>query len=216
MSGSAPGGEAVGEEVGELGHGADGRGLAGQAPSLSGSPWVRDSDDWLVRIVLAGLTGPVEIDGKEWNLTMPGHGSDPEDFGNDALSGLCTYLRRAWGHSEDPISPETVARIRDETEGRTLPWTVDELRALPIEHRLDRYVGTYAVPVVGTELIIARQDSLLAVGQRGTGKAALEEAGDGLFLRDEISIQFETDDAGTVTGAQASYAGMSFPVTKTE
>lgn len=197
-------------------HGADGRGLEGQAPSLVGSTWVRDSDEWLVRIVLDGLTGPVEIDGKEWNLTMPGHGGDMEHFGDDDLAGLLTFLRRAWGHAEDPISPETVARIREETAGRTLPWTVAELRALPIEHRLDRYVGIYAVPVVGTQLEIVRQDSTLAVGQPGTGKAALEESSGGVFMRDEISIQFETDDDGVVTGAQASYNGMSFPVSKVE
>ncbi len=197
-------------------HGAYGRGIEGQAPSLVGSTWVRDSDDWLVRIVLDGLTGPVEIDGKEWNLTMPGHGDDREHFGNEALAGLFTHMRRTWGHAEDPISPQTVARIRAETAARTLPWTAEELRDLPIEHRLDRYVGAYQVPVVGTELVIVRQDSVLAVGQRGTGKAQLDEAGDGLFARDEMSIQFETDDTGTVTGGQASYAGMSFPVTKTE
>lgn len=197
-------------------HGADGRGIEGQAPSLVGSTWVRDSDDWLVRIVLDGLTGPVEIDGKEWNLTMPGHGDDMEHFGNDALSGLLTFLRRSWGHAEDPISPEAVARIRSETEGRTLPWTVAELRALPIVHRLDRYVGIYEVPVVGTQLEIVRQDSNLAVGQPGTGKGAIDEAGGGLFLREEMSIQFDTDDDGTVTGAQASYAGMTFPVSKVE
>lgn len=197
-------------------HGADGRGLDGQAPSLVGSTWVRDSDEWLVRIVLDGLTGPIEIDGREWNLTMPGHGGDLEHFGDGDLAGLLTFLRRAWGHAEDPISPETVARIREETKGRALPWTVAELRALPIDHRLDRYVGIYSVPVVGTELEIVRQDSTLAVGQPGTGKAALEESSGNVFMRDEISIQFETDDDGVVTGAQASYNGMSFPVSKVE
>ncbi|MDG2308686.1 MAG: c-type cytochrome [Candidatus Binatia bacterium] len=197
-------------------HGATGRGLAGQAPALAGSPWARDSDDWLVRIVLDGLTGPIEIDGKEWNLTMPGHGDDTEHFGDEALAGLLTYMRRAWGHAEDPISPDVIAGIREATAGRTLPWTVKELHELPIRHRLDRYVGAYQVPVIGTELVIVRQESVLAVGQRGTGKGPIEEAGDGLFLRDEMSIQFETDEDGTVTGATASYNGMEFPVTKTE
>ncbi len=195
-------------------HGVDGRGTPGQAPSLVGSPWVRDSDQWLVRIVLQGLTGPVEIDGKEWNLTMPGHGDDLEHFGDEDLAGLLTFLRRAWGHAEDPVAPETVRRIRAETADRSTPWTVAELRALPIDHRLDRYVGIYEVPVIGTQIEIARQDSRLAVGQPGTGKAQLEESGDGLFLRDEMSIQFDADDDGVVTGARASYGGMSFPVSK--
>lgn len=197
-------------------HGADGRGIDGQAPSLVGSTWVRDSDEWLVRIVLDGLTGPVEIEGKEWNLTMPGHEDGGEHFGDDALSGLLTYVRRAWGHAEDPISPETVAKIRQERAGRSMPWTVAELRELPIQHRLDRYVGIYEVPVVGTQLEIVRQDSVLAIGQPGTGKAQLDEAGGGLFLRDEVSILFEAEADGTITGAQASYGGMTFPVSRAE
>lgn len=197
-------------------HGEDGRGRAGQAPSLVGSTWVRDSDDWLVRIVLHGLTGPIEIDGKEWNLNMPGHADGGEHFGDEAVAGLLTFLRRAWGHAEDPISPETVARIRTEAGERNLPWTVAELRHLAIEHRLDRYVGIYEVPVVGTQIEIIRQDSNLAVGQPGTGKAQLDEAGGGLFLREEVSIRFESDEAGIITGANASYNGMSFPVSKKE
>lgn len=197
-------------------HGANGRGIEGQAPSLVGSTWVRDSDEWLVRIVLDGLTGPVEIEGKEWNLTMPGHADDGSHFGDEAVSGLLTYVRRAWGHGEDPIAPERVAAIRAERASRKLPWTVAELRELPVEHRLDRYVGIYEVPVVGTQLEIVRQDSVLAIGQPGTGKGQLDEAGGGLFLRDEVSILFESETDGTITGAQASYGGMAFPVSKTK
>lgn len=197
-------------------HGEDGRGREGQAPSLVGSTWVRDSEDWLVRIVLHGLTGPVEIDGREWNLDMPGHGDDQAHFGDETLAGLLTFLRRSWGHAEDPVSPETVSRIRAQHADRRMPWTVAELRKLPIDHRLDRYVGIYEVPVVGTQIEIVRQDSSLAVGQPGTGKGELDEAGDGLFLREEVSIHFETDEEGIVRGAQASYNGMSFPVSKKE
>ncbi len=196
-------------------HGAGGRGQPGLAPSLVGSPWVRDSEDWLVRIALGGLTGPLTIDGEEWNLTMPGHRHDPR-FDDETLAGLATHLRRSWGHAADPVVPSSVARIRAETASRTAPWTVTDLRALPIVHRLDRYVGVYEVPVVGIELSIERDDELLTIGRREGGRSPLLELGDGAFMAEGLTLQFELDETGVVEGASAVRDGTTFPLAKTE
>jgi mono/diheme cytochrome c family protein/glucose/arabinose dehydrogenase len=197
-------------------HGVDGRGIAGQAPALAGSPWVRNSDDWLVRIVLQGMTGPVEIDGHEWDLTMPGHGDDAAHFGDEEVAGLLTFLRRAWGHGDDPVDLVTVARIRAETTDRRAPWTVAELRGLEVRHRLDRYAGVYTVPLVGAELIVERQEDRLAVGRRDTGLAEMREAGDGLFISPAVTVQFEEGDASVVEGARIVYGGMNIALAKEE
>jgi len=196
-------------------HGEHGRGTKGLAPPLVASPWVRDADDWLVRIALHGLTGPLRIDGTDWNLTMPGHGHDPR-FDDEALSGLLTHLRRSWGHAEEPVAPATIARIRAETADRSLPWTTRELRALPIEHRLDRYVGVYRVPIVGIELAVRRSDSSLVVGRREGGASPLDELGNGSFGSPEMMIQFELDESGAVTGASGTREGTTFPLSKVE
>lgn len=194
-------------------HGADGRGLSGLAPSLVGSPWVRDSDDWLVRIALQGLTGPLRIDDEQWDATMPGHGQD-ERFDDPALAGLLTHLRRSWGHAEEPVAPETVARIRSETSSRSLPWSVDELIELPIEHRLDRYAGLYRVPIVGFTLEVKREGALLTIGMPNGPAGAVRDLGDGLFMSEEMTLQFEEDDSGAVEGATATRDGTRFPLSK--
>ena len=43
------------------------------------------------------------------------------------LAAILTYIRTAWGHAAGPIAAETVARVRAASEGRTSPWTRDEL-----------------------------------------------------------------------------------------
>ncbi len=194
-------------------HGEGGRGIAGLAPSLVGSTWVRDSDEWLVRIVLNGLTGPLLIDGEPWNLTMPPHGGDPA-FDDEAVAGLLTHLRRSWGHAEEPVAPETVARIRARTADRRLPWTVEELKRLPIEHRLDRYVGIYRVPLVGMELEVKNDESQLWFGMVDGPYNPMEEMGSGFFTSPELSMQFEIDESGAVTGASATREGTTFPLSR--
>lgn len=196
-------------------HGAEGRGQSGLAPSLVASPWVRDADEWLVRIALHGLTGPLRIHGEDWNNTMPGHGHDPR-FDDETLAGLLTHLRRSWGHADEPVSPESVARIREETRDRRAPWTVAELLELPVTHRLDRYVGIYKIPMVNLELAIERSGPRLMVGRREGGMAEMTEAGDGIWLAEGMRFQFETDGDGVVEGARVLREGTTFPVTKTE
>lgn len=195
-------------------HGLDGRGQPGLAPPLANSPWVRDSDGWLARIVLGGLQGPIMVQGEQWNLAMPGHRHDPR-FDDDTLAGLMTHLRRSWGHADEPVSPERVARIREETAARTVPWTAAELLALPVDHRLDRYAGIYRVPLVGIELEVQRREHILVMGMKGGGKAEVAEIGDGLFTSPEFTMQFEIDEAGEVS-ATGTRDGTSFPLSRAE
>lgn len=113
-------------QVCALCHTAQGVGQPGLAPPLVGSEWVLGSDERLVRIVLDGLTGPIEVAGEAFNLTMPGHRANAA-FDDEAVAGLLTWLRRQWGHRGAPVEPETVARVRGKTASRRLPWTAAEL-----------------------------------------------------------------------------------------
>jgi len=196
-------------------HGADGRGLASLAPSLVASPWVRDADDWIVRIVLHGLTGPLRIDGETWNATMPGHGHDPV-FDDEAIAGLVTHLRRSWGHAESPLEVATVAQIRAATQNRRDAWRVDELLDLEVEHRLDRYVGLYTVPIIGIGMEVKRSGSTLTVGVPHGPSGPLTDAGDGLFTSSEVSLQFTEDESGTIDGASAVRDGTRFPLSRSD
>ena len=188
---------------------------ASLAPSLVGSPWVRDADDWIVRIALHGLTGPLSIDGQDWNLTMPGHADDPR-FDDAGLASVVTYLRRSWGHGEEPVREETVAEIRSAEAGRRAPWTISELLALPVAHRLDRYVGQYKVPLVPVSLVVERRGSLLVAG-RGDGQLAeLGELGAHAFSGSGLLMIFEVSSDGRIEGASVEFEGTSFPVSRVE
>ena len=194
-------------------HGSSGVGQTGLAPSLVNSPWVRNADAWLVRIALHGLTGPVEIEGTTWNSTMPGHGSDSR-FDDEGLAGVLTFMRRAWGHGDGPVSVETVRAIREAESARRSPWTVAELRALEVRHRLDRYVGEYKVPMIPVSLFIERQEDQLAVGRGDGATQELVELGLHAFSADGISAVFEIDASGDVTGARVDAQGTALTVSR--
>src|ERR1017187_9748215 len=62
-------------------HQPDGGGKDGLAPPLAGSDWVLTTDSSrLVRIVLNGLTGPIRVNGKDWNLAMPPWRENLDDY----------------------------------------------------------------------------------------------------------------------------------------
>jgi mono/diheme cytochrome c family protein len=196
-------------------HGTTGRGLEGLAPPLAGSPWVRDSDDWLVRIILQGLQGRILINEVEWNSSMPGHGHDPR-FDDDAVAGLATHLRRSFGHADRPVAPETISRIRRESAGRSEAWTAKELLALPIEHRLDRYVGTYRIPVVGIEMVVRRDGSQLTIGRSQGGQAPLLEISEGLLTGEGMQLLFDSSVDGDPQSAEVTFGDQSITVSRVE
>ncbi|MEE8468056.1 MAG: c-type cytochrome, partial [Planctomycetota bacterium] len=103
-------------------HQPSGLGEPGKAPSLRGSEWVLGSERRLVRILAHGMSGPLRIDGRTWDMEMPALAGDAEE-----LSGVLTYVRREWGHGADPISPQTVRTILEQAHDRSRPWTVEEL-----------------------------------------------------------------------------------------
>ena len=186
-------------------HGADGRGQPGLAPPLVGSSWLLDADGWAIRIALHGIAGPLRVGDEEWNLAMPGHGHDPR-FTDEALAGLLTHARRAWGHAADPIAPAQVAEVRAAYADRLEPWRTDELLALELPHRLDRYAGRYGLPIVSMTLTIERRADRLVHGRlRPGGMAELGAQSDGSFATDDpqggaLVLEFEEDEAGVVTG----------------
>jgi mono/diheme cytochrome c family protein len=107
-------------------HQLTGMGLEGLAPPLVDSEWVNGTPERLVRIVLNGVRGKLNVKGKTWELEMP-----PLDILPDEdIAGLLTYVRREWGHTASPVSPEYVKKIREETATRQEAWTEADLLKL--------------------------------------------------------------------------------------
>ena len=105
-----------------------GEGQPAVAPTLVKTTWVNGSAERLVRIVLNGLMGPIEIDGEDWTP----HATPPRPpIARRPKDSRCTYLRSPIrGNNAPPIKPKDVTRIREATSDRSAPWTVKELNTV--------------------------------------------------------------------------------------
>ena len=131
-------------------HGPDGKGLAlgGSsmvAPPLFGSKRVVGDKDALIRILLHGLSGPV--DEKMYPDVMPAMGANTDEW----IASVLSYVRYEFGYtgnfpmpppppgprpagSVSPqmlrrnfkpfVQPQDVKAVREQTAGRTKAWTL--------------------------------------------------------------------------------------------
>ncbi len=118
-------------------HGTDGEGLTRFAPTLVGSDWVVGDERRLTLIVLHGMEGLIQVNGKSYDVpeilpVMPAH--TPLD--DEKITNIIMYIRNAWGNQAGPINRRTVGLIRNRAQGRVQPWTVSEL---------EKYVGQMEV-----------------------------------------------------------------------
>ncbi|WP_018612049.1 DUF7133 domain-containing protein [Segetibacter koreensis] len=119
-------------------HGPNGKGIAVAgtsdfaAPPLAGASKRLGGDkNTLVKIILHGLTGPV--DGKTYPSIMPSLGANSDDW----VASVVNYVRFEFGKvsgrrrptdSIAPfVTPVEVKLLREQNASRTKPWTLDEL-----------------------------------------------------------------------------------------
>lgn len=108
-------------------HQFNGQGLPGAFPPLAGSPIVVAADPGkLIRIVLHGLQGPIEVKGTTYNSIMP---APAPALSDQDVADVLTYVRSDWGNEAAPVTVEAVAAIRAQS-ARTTPWTWAELEKL--------------------------------------------------------------------------------------
>ncbi len=121
-------------------HGMDGKGVPTKlAPPLVGN-FGRNfrNKDAMIRILLNGLTGPVE--GKTYSENMVGMSMNDDQW----IASVLSYLRYDIGLGERRfpgslgedfvkrilVTPEEVKKIREQSIGRETPWTWEELERL--------------------------------------------------------------------------------------
>jgi mono/diheme cytochrome c family protein/glucose/arabinose dehydrogenase len=103
-------------------HGPNGRGTPQLAPSLVGSPRLKGDPGMAIRILLHGLTGPVN--GKTYNGPMA-----PQATYSDAeLADVISYVREHLNGS-GTIWQGNIRGIREKYKDRKTYWTLDELAA---------------------------------------------------------------------------------------
>lgn len=98
--------------------------MRGEAPPLEGSAWVAGPENRVIRIVLNGLRGSIEVAGKTYDQEMPGFGPILTDAD---IASLLSYVRRRFGGVNTPISESAVSLIRAANRDRNDYWTPDEL-----------------------------------------------------------------------------------------
>ena len=109
-------------------HAPDGKGANnGAFPPLAGSPWLHGNPKRAVAIVLFGLQGPIEVNGKTYNLAMPPQGAA---LNEDQIVAILNYVNNAWGNKGENVPKDLIRVTRSEFEKRTEPWTAPELLKL--------------------------------------------------------------------------------------
>src|SRR4030095_3703728 len=92
------------------------------APPLYGSKRVGSDDrDVVIRILLHGLTGP--IDGKSYPDVMPPMEANDDEW----IASVLSYVRYSFGDDASTVRDDNVKDIRDETVGRKKYWTLKEI-----------------------------------------------------------------------------------------
>jgi len=111
-------------------HQTTGLGVAGAYPPLADSEQVQGKEDALIRILLHGLNGPIEVKGKTYNGVMPAFGKvigGGYNWNEEKISQVLTYIRQEWGNKAPPIAKEKVTEVLNAEKARPKPWTAAEL-----------------------------------------------------------------------------------------
>ena len=110
-------------------HQGTGLGAPGQFPPLAGSEWVlTEGPNRIIRIVLHGIQGPINVKGQAFNNAMP---SQKDVLKDDQIAAVLTYVRSEWGNKAAPVTPEQVKKIRDAEKARDTAWAPDEVAKIP-------------------------------------------------------------------------------------
>ena len=89
-------------------HQANGQGLEGVFPPLAGSDWIKADPKRVPNVILHGLTGPVTVNGKEYNSVMP----PMSQLTDDEVANISTYVLNSWGNPGGHVTKEEAAAIR--------------------------------------------------------------------------------------------------------
>lgn len=94
-------------------HQQNGDGLAGVFPPLANSDYMSsESKSTAIEIVLNGLSGPVSVNGVDYNSVMP----PMSQLNDDEIANILTFVFDSWGNDGDAFSAVEVAGVRATTE----------------------------------------------------------------------------------------------------
>ena len=118
-------GEGIYERTCAACHQRNGAGVDGAFPPLDGSSIANGELSKSIRIVLHGLTGPVEVPGK---LTVNSLMPPVAGLTDTDIADVLTFVRHAWSNDASPVSAVEVSKTNAATQDRKSPWTLQELK----------------------------------------------------------------------------------------
>jgi putative heme-binding domain-containing protein len=158
-------------------HQPNGLGMAPIYPPLNNKEWLTSNDDRLIKIVLKGLWGPLEVAGKRFDPTK---GTPPmtgfeQLLKDDEIAAVLTYVRQSFGNDYDPITTEAVKKVRASAATRNSFYQIDELMK---EHPIAGWEKWLEEPgkIVKTEDELAPFVDALAGGEANAGKKIFFES----------------------------------------
>ncbi|MDX2411854.1 MAG: cytochrome D1 domain-containing protein [Woeseiaceae bacterium] len=91
-------------------HQPNGKGLPGAFPPLAGSDYLKGDRKQVMAAALFGLSGPITVNGVDYNGVMPslGHLTDAD------LAAALTYVFGSWGNDGAAVGEKEVAALRAE------------------------------------------------------------------------------------------------------
>ncbi len=105
-------------------HQADGGGIEGIYPPIRQTEWVEGDTGRLIRLVLHGMNGPIEVNGEQYNGLMPPH----RHLSDDQIADVLTFVRQNFDNDAGEVTADEVFAVRRQT-GRRGVWSPGELEA---------------------------------------------------------------------------------------
>jgi nitrite reductase (NO-forming) len=98
-------------------HQNNGGGMAGVFPPLAGSDYLMADTRRAIGIVLNGLTGPVTVNGQNYNSVMP----PMSQLTDDEVANIMTYVLNSFGNENGVVSSGEVTEVREATKAERPP-----------------------------------------------------------------------------------------------
>jgi mono/diheme cytochrome c family protein len=88
-------------------HMDQGQGIEGVYPPLAKSDYLMADKKRSIQQILYGVSGEIKVNGKIFNLEMPGF-----DLTNEEVADILNYIRNSWGNKGAPVTPQEVQAAR--------------------------------------------------------------------------------------------------------
>ena len=84
--------------------------MPGAFPPLAGNPHVTDDKLHVVRTILQGMSGPLEVNGQKYNAMMP----PMQHISDEDIADIANYVLNSWGNKGAKVSEDEVENVRVE------------------------------------------------------------------------------------------------------